>query len=49
MSSYKLILRVLLLIFLGFSALYAQDIVTVYPEEYPDALSNPLKGFRPYD
>lgn len=35
------------LVISGFLSLQAQDMVTVYPEEYHDALSNPLKGFRP--
>ena len=33
----------------GISTSQAQDMVTVYPAEYPEALSNPLKGFRPGD
>ncbi len=31
----------------GSFQLHAQNMLTVYPNEYPDALSNPLKGFRP--
>jgi len=31
----------------SFSSLNAQNTVTVIPQEYPDALSNPFKGFRP--
>ena len=30
----------------GSFTLMAQDTVTVYPKEYPNALRNPLKGFR---
>lgn len=41
-------LRLLLwLAILGFYSLQAQNLITVYPHEYPNALSNPLKGFRP--
>jgi len=36
-----------ILIISGSLSLMAQDLVTVNPHEYPDALSNPLKGFRP--
>ncbi|MBN1996611.1 DUF4832 domain-containing protein [candidate division KSB1 bacterium] len=41
------LLLLLCLTIAGFSALQAQNKITVYPQEYPDALSNPLKGFRP--
>jgi len=29
-----------------FTVLQAQNVVSVYPQEYPNALKNPLKGFR---
>jgi len=47
MSINKSKLFILILLILGFSTLLAQDMITVYPKEYSDALSNPLKGFRP--
>ncbi len=48
MFNKKLILCLLPYLALSFSSsLLAQEIITVYPHEYPDALSNPLKGFRP--
>jgi hypothetical protein len=40
-------ISILILLFAEFSALQAQNIITVYPKEYLNALSNPLKGFRP--
>jgi len=39
-----------LILLLGFPVgyiLHAQEKITVYPEEYQDALRNPMKGFRP--
>lgn len=42
---YKTLLTVLIIS--GSFSSKAQDPVTVYPTEYPNALSNPLKGFRP--
>ena len=42
----------LLLLFITifwFSVLQGEEMITVYPVEYPEALSNPLKGFRPDD
>jgi len=43
---FSLLLPLYLLIQV-FSFLQAQNIVTVHPEPYPDALRNPLMGFRP--
>lgn len=42
-----LILTILFALIQVFSFLQAQNLVTVYPEQYPNALRNPLKGFRP--
>jgi uncharacterized repeat protein (TIGR02543 family) len=45
---FKRILILALLFFIAeFSLLQAQSLITVYPQEYSNALSNPLKGFRP--
>ena len=47
MTNYKnYLLIVLFLLFAGSLAVRAQDMVTIYPNEYPNALRNPLKGFR---
>jgi len=48
MKSKKIALLILVcLAITGFNSLSAQNLNTVYPLEYTDALSNPLKGFRP--
>jgi hypothetical protein len=47
MNPKRISIYILLLFFAEFSVLQAQNLITVYPEENPIALSNPLKGFRP--
>ncbi len=41
------LLLLLTIVIPGNTSLQAQNMVTAYPQEYPDALSNPLMGFRP--
>jgi hypothetical protein len=47
MISKGILFFVLFFLIKEFSVLQAQNLITVYPQEYPNALSNPLKGFRP--
>jgi len=46
-SEKNAFLAIFYIVISGFSSLWAQDSITVYPREYSDALSNPFKGFRP--
>jgi hypothetical protein len=43
----KILILTLLYLIAELNLLQAQDLITVYPEKNPLALSNPLKGFRP--
>jgi hypothetical protein len=46
MPSKRLLISLFLLSWGIIPGLYAQKIITVYPQPYPFALKNPLKGFR---
>lgn len=46
MRTNKVSFCIFLLICSVNSIIQAQNLVSVYPQEYPDALKNPLKGFR---
>jgi len=47
MRSIRTSIFILILFFAESSILLAQNMITVYPQKYPNALSNPMKGFRP--
>lgn len=47
MKPFRTTFFILSLLLSEFSVLHAQSLITVYPQEYADALSNPLMGFRP--
>lgn len=47
MKRAKNIILILLLFITELSVIQAQELISVYPKEYPKALKNPLKGFRP--
>jgi len=47
MKSKRILLLFILQFFTLFALLQAQSVITVYPQEYPKSLKNPLKGFRP--
>ena len=46
MRTNKVSFYIFLLICCVSTVLQAQNLVSVYPQEYPYALKNPLKGFR---